>query len=172
MLDTFKKLTANQFEAALCTLNVCIDKCPETAWHERVANLKFCQVVFHTLFYTDYYLGQNKEAFRRQPFHQDNQQFFRDYEELEDRAPVLLYDKPSIKKYLHHCRTKAAEVIAAETTQSLSDPCGFERRSISRAELHIYNMRHIQHHAAQLSLRLRLDRQTDIPWVGSGWREI
>jgi len=38
----------------------------------------------------------------------------------------------------------------------------------SRAELHIYNIRHIQHYAAQLSLRLRLDTEVDIPWVSHG----
>jgi hypothetical protein len=41
----------------------------------------------------------------------------------------------------------------------------------SRAELHVYNIRHIHHHAAQLSLRLRLDTGRGVDWVGSGWRE-
>jgi len=30
MLDIFKDLLVHQFEAALCTLNSCIDCCPET----------------------------------------------------------------------------------------------------------------------------------------------
>ena len=42
------------------------------------------------------------------------------------------------------------------------------RRYFTRAELHLYNIRHIQHHAAQLILRLRLDTDVDIPWVGRG----
>jgi hypothetical protein len=63
-------------------------------------------------------------------------------------------------------------VIAAETAETLTAGCGFQRRPISRAELHVYNLRHIQHHAAQLSLRLRLDAQQEIPWIGSGWREV
>ena len=41
-----------------------------------------------------------------------------------------------------------------------------------RAELHVYSIRHIQHHAAQLSLRLRLDAGVAIPWIGVGWREV
>lgn len=172
MLDTYKELIANQFEAALCTLGVCIDRCPDAAWNAPVANLKFCQVAFHTLFYTDFYLGPSAGAFRQQPFHRDHPGFFRDYEELEDRAQVLLYDKPSIKTYLDHCRKKAAEVVGAETVETLAGPSGFERRTFSRAELHVYNIRHIQHHAAQLSLRLRMDSNQDIPWIGSGWREV
>lgn len=172
MLDTFKTLIANQFEAALCTLSTCIDRCPESAWDARVGNLRFCQVAFHTLFYADFYLGPNEESFRRQPFHRANQRFFGDYEEFEDRPPQARYDKTSIQNYLQHCREKASEVIASETAGTLTARAGFQRRAFSRAELYVYNIRHIQHHAAQLSLRLRLDAHQDIPWVGSGWQDL
>jgi hypothetical protein len=172
MLDTIKQLLANQYEAALCTLGVCIDRCPDRSWNERVANYKFCQAVFHTLFYADYYLGPDEDSFRDQPFHRDNAEFFGDYEEFEDHAPRALYGKPAIQRYLQHCRTKAARVIASETAESLGAQCAFGRKAFSRAELHVYNIRHIQHHAAQLSLRLRLDHAVDGPWVGSGWKDL
>jgi hypothetical protein len=126
-------------------------------------------VAFHTVFYADYYLGRNDPSFREQPFHREHADFFRDYEELEDRQPVLLYDRPTMQKYIEHCRRKAAILIPAETPESLAALCGFPRKSFSRAELHVYSIRHIQHHAAQLSLRLRLDYQVDIPWVRTGW---
>lgn len=172
MLDTFKELTANQYEAAFCTLNACIDRCPETAWNAPVANHAFCQSVFHALFYADVYLGQDDKSFRDQPFHRSHADFFADYEELEDRPPQRLYDKESIKTYLQHCRNKAAEVIAAETADTLKARCGFKWLAFSRAEVHLYNIRHIQHHAAQLILRLRLDAHADLPWARSGWREM
>ena len=172
MLDTLKELITNQFEAALCTLSTCIDECSDAAWNAPVANLAFCQAVFHTLFYADYYLGQNTESLHQQTFHRDNKPFFRDYEELEDRKQKLLYGKASIITYLEFCRHKASEVLATETADTLSARCGFQRLSFSRAELHVYNIRHIQHHAAQLSLRLRLDSNTNIPWVESGWRDL
>jgi hypothetical protein len=174
MLDTLKAVLTNQFDAALCTLNVCVERCPDAAWDGRVANMKFCQVAFHTLFFADYYLGPegDKDAFRAQPFHRDNPEIFRDYEEFAPRAQVLLYDRPSIRQYVRHCRTKASEAIAAETAESLAAPAAFGRRAFSRAELYAYNTRHVQHHAAQLSLRLRLDHGVDVPWVGSGWREL
>jgi hypothetical protein len=172
MIDTFKELISNQYEAALCTLNACVDSCPETAWNGAVVNSKFCQVVFHTLFYTDYYLGQSEEPFRQQPFHREHSRVFRDYEELEDRRAVLLYDRAWIKSYLEHCRKKALEVVLAETVESLNARAGFARRMICRAELHVCNIRHIQHHAAQLSMRLRINSQQDVPWFGSGWRDV
>ena len=172
MLDTFKQLIAHQFEAALCTLHTCIDRCPEAVWNSRVGNHLFCQVAFHALFYVDYYLEPREGSFREQPFHRDHPRFFRDYEEFEDRAPQLLYDKPSIETYLEHCRKKAVETIASETADSLVAPAEFKRRTFSRAELHVYSIRHIQHHAGQLSLRLRLDAKEDVPWIGSGWRDV
>jgi hypothetical protein len=171
MIDTFKELIRNQYEAAFCTLNACVDKCPETAWNAAVVNYKFCQVVFHTLFFTDYYLGLSEEPFRQQLFHREHARVFRDYEELEDRAPVLLYEKTWTKVYLEHCRNKARVVVGSETAESLSARAGFARRNFSRAELHVCNIRHIQHHAAQLSLRLRIDSQQEVPWFGSGWSD-
>jgi hypothetical protein len=169
IVDTLRQLLAKQFEAALCTLNRCIDLCPEANWDAPVANLRFCQAAFHTLFFTDVYLGENPEALRQQAFHRNHPEFFRDYEEMENRAQVLLYDRPSIKRYLAHCRRKATDVLADETEESLNAQADFPRKTFSRAELHVYNIRHIQHHAAQLSLRLRLDARQDVRWVGSGW---
>jgi hypothetical protein len=170
MLETYKQVIANQLDAALCMLDLCVERCPDALWNGRVGNLAFCQVAFHTLFFTDFYLGSpNEDAFRSQPFHRDHGHIFRDYEELEDRVQVLLYDKPAIKDYLVHCRNKASQVIFAETEDSLRGPCGFARKAFSRAELYVLNIRHIQHHTAQLSLRLRLATHESIPWAASGW---
>jgi hypothetical protein len=171
MLDTVKKLILSQFEAALCTLHLCIERCPEPDWNKPVGTKPFCQAAFHTLFFADYYLGQNESSYRDQPFHRQHPDFFRDYEELEDRKPLLLYDRPTIRLYVQHCREKASRVIAGETEASLRARAEFTRRTFSRAELHVYNLRHIQHHAAQMSLRLRINHGIDIPWVGIGWRE-
>jgi hypothetical protein len=172
MHETVKQLLSRQFEAALSTLGMCIERCPQAAWDLPIGNLAFCQVAFHTLFFTDYYLGLNESAFRQQPFHLANQEFFRDYEELQDRPQVLLYDRPSLQGYLAHCRAKADQAIGAESADSLMALCGFQRLEFSRAELYVYTIRHVQHHAAQLSLRLRLDAGQGIPWVKSGWRTL
>ena len=171
MLETFKQLIGKQYEASLCALHECIDRCPDAAWDAPVANLAFCQAAFHVLFFTDLYLGPNVESLREQPFHRANSDAFRDYEELEPRRQQLLYDRAFLKHYLQHCRHKAAEVVAAETLEMLQLPAGFDWLKFPRAELHVYNIRHIQHHAAQLMLRLRIDFAQDFRWVGSGWRE-
>ncbi len=172
MLEAYKTLIVNQFEAAFCTLNACVDLCPEDLWNHPVGTYPFSLVVFHTLFFADFYMEADETSLRNQPFHEDHTAIFADYEQLEPREPVTWYERGFIKAYLDHCRRKAIRVITAETESSLKGPSGFARRTCTRAELHIYNMRHVQHHAAQLSLRLRLNARIDIPWVGSGWREF
>ena len=172
MLDTFKQLLIHQFEAALCALHTCVDRCPQRLWDRKVGKQAFCQVVFHTLFYTDFLLVPDADSFRRQRFHLENSEFFRDYEEFEDCAPTLLYEKTPIREYVQHCRRKVSRVISAETEEDLTAASGFQKRDYTRAELHLYNIRHIQHHVGQLCVHLRVHADEGIPWFASGWRDI
>jgi hypothetical protein len=171
MIETVKRLLTNQFEASLSTIGHCVARCPDDVWNARVAKYPFCQVAFHTLFYADFYLGADAESLRQQPFHRANPTLFGDYEQLEDREPESLYERPAIMTYLAFCRQKATDTIAAETDETMEAPAKFARRKFSRAELHVYNIRHIQHHAAQMILRLRLDSDVDIPWIGADWTD-
>lgn len=172
-MDLLPELLAHQYEAALCTLHLAIVRCPDADWPKPVANLKFCQAAFHAVFFTDVYLqpSEDIDALKAQAFHRDHAADFRDYEELEDRPQVLMYAKPFVLDYLQHARRKARQTIERESAGALAGPSGFRRRTFSRAELHVYNIRHIQHHAAQLSLRLRLNCGIDIPWVSHAWKD-
>lgn len=169
MHDTFRRLIANQYDACLCTLTQCSENCPDSHWDALIARHPFCQVLFHTLFFADYYLGNDADSFGQQAFHRENTELFSNYEQLQDREPTSVYSREQIDMYGRFCRDKATATMDAETEQTLCAETGFARRNFSRAELHVYNIRHIQHHAAQLILRLRIDTTVDIPWIGSGW---
>ncbi|MBA4020223.1 MAG: hypothetical protein C0483_23935 [Pirellula sp.] len=171
MLEELRRLIAHQYEAAFCVLAHCAARCPDALWNAPVAKYPFNQVLFHTLFFADLYLGVDEESLSRQPFHLENQELFADYEQLADREPLALYTREQIALYLDFCRRKAATTLDEETEPSLCAPALHPGRNFSRAELHVYNIRHIQHHGAQLTLRLRLDSDVDIRWIGSGWRE-
>ena len=168
MIDTVRQLLVNQYEAALSTLCLCIRECPEDAWDVKIGNGPFQWVAFHTLFFTDLYLSGDEQTFRSQQFHKDHVEHFGNYIELQNVTPVTVFERQFINQYLEHCLKLVKEVMAKETEQTLAESCGFGRKQLSRAELHLYNIRHVQHHAAHLSLRLRLDYGIDIPWVGSG----
>lgn len=171
MSNLINEILAHQYEASLCMLHLAIERCPEANWNAPVANWKFCQAAFHVVFFGDVYLHSSEviDAIKCQTFHVTHAAEFRDYEELEDRAQVLLYEKAFVLEYLQFVRNKARETVARESSEVLAGPSGFQRRACSRAELHIYNIRHIQHHAAQLIMRLRLDANVDVPWVGHAW---
>jgi len=164
MIDTIKTLILNQMTASLDTLKYCIDSCPESEWQEAHKDAPFSQVVFHAIFYADFYLGRDSIPFKDQPFHVSHRDTFKDYEEMEDKIPVHLYEKAFCLDYLAHCVAKMRATVEAETADSLSGDSGIDFRKISRAELYVYNMRHIQHHAAQLGLRIQMVTDKEMPW--------
>lgn len=128
----------------------------------------FCQVVFHALFYADFYLGHDSIPFKGQGFHRSHKDTFTDYEELEDRTPTCHYSKEFCLHYLAFCLAKVGQGMEAETEGSLLGESGISFRKGSRLELHIYNARHIQHHAAQLGLRIQMSTGQKMPWLARG----
>jgi len=159
-----------QLEAALATLRYCIDSCPVSEWESPPGESPFCQVVFHTLLYTDLYLGKDSIPFRDQTFHVEHRDVFADYGEIEDKRVRRLYDRQFCADYYAHCRRKLESVMQSETAESLRGRSGISFRKGSRMELHIYNARHIQHHSEQLGSRLQLLTGTETPWFMRGYR--
>jgi hypothetical protein len=80
--------------------------------------------------------------------------------------PERVYEKSELLAYLERGRARCREVLAALTDASLNERCGFMRRDLTVAELHVYSLRHVQHHAAQLNLILRQVTDSAPTWVG------
>lgn len=171
MIDTLKNLIIHQFSASLDTLNYCIESCPDAEWQKDHKDAPFSQVVFHTLFYADFYLGRDSIPFKEQPFHIEHKDIFSEYEEMEDKIPENRYEKPFCLDYLAHCKAKLKATVEAETAETLAGESGIDFRKISRAELYVYNLRHIQHHAAQLGLRIQMVTGKETPWF-SGAKKV
>ena len=72
--------------------------------------------------------------------------------------------------YVEHCRKRLDAVMAGMTEAWLADPCPFPYLAMSNGELLLYNMRHVQHHAAQLNMRLRQATDSAPDWVSKGGR--
>jgi hypothetical protein len=169
MVEYVKKILAGQFEAALCMMNECVRMCPPEHWEGKVANDTFRQITYHTLFYVDYYLSQNEEAFTLRDFNLRGG---------DERSPVLSpgLGKEDTLAYAAICREKAGTALARETSESLEGPSGFSWRPMTRGELYIYTLRHVQHHAGGLSVYLRrtagaLPDMKALAWVGTGWKQ-
>src|SRR5688572_5077449 len=166
MTEYVKSILAGQFEAALCMLHQCIVACPPEHWEGKIANGTFRWVAYHTLFWLDLYLSPGDEAaFDLRELH------LRGGDEREPVACLGLSREETLI-YVEMCRQKLLETLAAETAESLQAPCAIPWRKFSRGELHLYNLRHVQHHAGQLSAFLRrvdpaLADHKALPWIGT-----
>lgn len=168
MIDYVRNILTGQFEAALSMMDHCIRACPPEHWEGKIANGSFRWVAYHTLFWLDLYLSPGDEnAFVLRDLHA------RGGDERQPGASPGL-GKEETLAYVAICREKILQILAAETAESLQGPSILSRRNITRGELHIYNIRHVQHHSGQLSAYLRrVDPALGndaLPWISKGWR--
>ena len=116
----------------------------------------------------DYYLSTGEESFSLRDLHLVGG---------DEREPV---NSPGLAQaatleYVPICLEKIRTTIASETETTLQQPSGFSWLPFTRGELHLYNLRHVQHHTGQLSAQLRrLDpncaSREMLRWVRTGWR--
>lgn len=140
--------------------------CPERLWSDRSKQPEFWYTVYHALFWLDCYLSNSLEGFAPPaPFTLD---------ELDERGllPERVYAKDELHAYLEHGRKKCRATIEALTDDKARQRCGFEWLDINVAELLLYNMRHVQHHAAQLNLILRQTIDSAPRWVKTAKRDL
>ena len=157
-MDNLKKIIWQQLGASIDSLENAIKACPEKVWGDKTGFHEFWYMVYHTLFFLDYYMSGTSENFAPpEPF---------TLSELDPSGllPERAYTKDELLKYLEHGRQKSRKVINALTEETAHQPCGF-KKDLTVAELCLYTMRHVQHHSAQLNLLLR--QQTDFApkWV-------
>jgi len=154
-----KAIIGRQFGAALDMLENAMQQCPEDLWSDRSQRPEFWYLVYHTLFWLDYYLAGSPEGFAPPaPFTLD---------ELDPAGlmPERAYTKPELQRYLDHGRAKCRATIDALTDETARQRCGFARHDMSVFELLLYNLRHVQHHSAQLNLILRQKVDAAPAWV-------
>jgi len=161
MLEYFKQLLQNQFDASLCMLADCVSQCPEEHWEGRIGNSPFWRVAYHTAYFVDMYLSADELAFQPHNSYRENIHNLGESDSTEDP-----YAKEVVVEYIEHCRTKAAQVIAIETPETLESPSGFPWYPMSRGEHHLTSIRHIQHHAGQLSAYLIKYTGQGANWIG------
>jgi len=79
--------------------------------------------------------------------------------------PERVYAKEELLSYLNHCRKKCGNVLESLTDEKANSLCKFTWLELSFAELLLDNMRHVQHHTAQLNLILRQKTDSAPRWV-------
>jgi hypothetical protein len=146
-----------QFGAAIDMLENAIAACPEALWSDRSRRPEFWYAAYHTLFLLDLYLSESPEGFAPPP------PFTLD--EIDDVPPERPYRKDELLAYLEHGRAKLRGVLADSTDETLHQVHTWWTLEASVLEMLIYNLRHVQHHAAQLNLILRQQIDSAPAWV-------
>jgi len=161
-MDFWRSAIRRQFHAAIDMLANAIEACPDSVWRgpERTA---FWYLAFHVLFFLDLYLSSEDESRFRPP-----PPFGLTELEPDFVPPERVYQKDELLAYVEHCRKKFDAVMEQMTEAWVTSPCPFDYRAMSNGELLLYNMRHVQHHAAQLNMLLRQRTDSAPDWVSKG----
>ncbi|NIJ55020.1 DinB family protein [Dyadobacter arcticus] len=165
MLNTIKDNLWTQFGASIDMLKNAINLWPDEYWE---TDKRFFYMTYHTLVFLDYYLTIPPPNVFSSPLPFT----FTDWENapadaIDDIIPDEIYSKAELLDYLQSCREKCYQVVASLTPEKLEERWIEEDGDMDYAVLEIllYNMRHVQHHAAQLNLLLR-QKIDDAPrWV-------
>jgi uncharacterized damage-inducible protein DinB len=165
-MSTLIRALASQYLSALTMLRTCVDQIDADVRDTLGGRYPYGHVAYHVLHTTDLYLSRDEASFRPQPFHREG------YEQLgkpfwAESAVVAdqPYDRDTLVKYVEICQARVKSVLDGETDASLQGSSGFSWLEFSRLELHIYNIRHLQHHTGQLVAALRQSRNTGVEWA-------
>jgi DinB superfamily len=167
-----------QFGEAIDMLENALAACPASLWKACLwpdpppvefppQFAEFWYVAYHALVWLDLYLsGVPEEEFAPPaPFTQG-------VLDSAEAAPERPYTREELRAYLASTRQKCLDTVAALTDEQACRPVEYpwsRGQPISFLELQLYNMRHVQEHAAQLSLLLGQHGipGADLRWVAS-----
>ena len=155
----------SQYDASLRNLAGAIEACPEERWNDPEDSNRFWHLAYHVLFFTDLYMTRVEEEYK--PWSEGRREAVPLGEDPFDPEAKFdegdSYTREQLLTYLEQIRTRLDIEIP---THDLSGPSGFSWLPMSRLEAHIYNIRHTQHHGAQLVDRLREREGVGVRWVG------
>jgi hypothetical protein len=157
-----------QYGAAIDTLEGAIHSCPDDLWQARLYHEPFdprfgeyWSIAYHACFWLDYYLTPSPDEYTPPP------PFTLAELDPDGVLPDRVYTRAELLGYLRHGRDKCRTRIYALSDSELLDPTAIRAdwRDMSVAESMLYTMRHVQEHAAQLSLFLGQQETQGPGWV-------
>lgn len=169
-VDDLRDLLKRQYRAALAMLRDAVERCPDALWEDTAPTNAFWQVAYHTLYFTHLYLQPEEAAFDPWPGHQSRVQHpdgIPGRDDPDSSLPLVPapYTRDQVLAYLEHCESLLSDAVDA--IDLLSPESGFWWYRISKLEHQLVNLRHVQHHAAQLADRVRAATGEGVRWVST-----
>ena len=155
-----KGLLIQQYAAAAEMLSTAVRRCPDGLWRSPTPRFPFWRVAYHSLFFTHLYASGSIDVFAKWEHH---------FEGAEDIGKPLAadgvpYSIDQVQAYSGHVMRQIRSELP---DQDMDGPSGIPWwGEFTNLEMHVYNIRHLQHHVGQLVDRLRNDAGVEIDWVG------
>lgn len=160
-----KEILWNQFGASIDMLINVISNCPDN-YFER--NPRFYFIAFHSAIFLDYYATFPPGNFSPLLSFTQKEPEDRPKEAIDDLIPDRIYSKEELVDYLKQSREKCKQLVLSLTDEKLKERFkegdGPNDMDYPILEILLYNLRHTQHHTAQLNLLLRQDLDQHMEW--------
>ena len=171
MITLIKDSLWKQFGASIDMLHNAIDRWPEHLWN---TNRRPLYLGYHTIVFLDYYLTIPPKGFSPALPYTTNDNWKEIDGAVDDMIPTENYTKKELLQYLRACRDKCHSLITSLDEQKINERWIDEsgRKNYSVLEILLYNMRHVQHHAAQLNMLLRKEINDAPKWVGRAVEDL
>ena len=166
MMDkSLQHILWNQFGASIDMLINVISNCPEDYF---LTHRRFYYIAFHSAIFLDYYLTIPPKDFSPLLTFSQKEPEDRPKEAIDDLIPDKTYSKMEIIEYLNQSRKKCKQRIDSLTDEKLNERFkegdAPDDMDYPMLEILLYNMRHTQHHTAQLNMLLRQDLDKHMEW--------
>ena len=160
---SLKETLWRQFGASIDMLENAIKHCPPEFWD---TEKNFWYNAYHGVFWLDYYLTLQPDTFSP-PLPFTLSEF-----DASGAMPDRTYSKEEVLAYLAYSRKKCLDVISGLTDEIATSRWVNAHKDYTVLEILLYNMRHVQHHAAQLNLLLRQEIDYAPKWVSVAKRVL
>lgn len=170
----FVKTLWRNFGAAIDMFSNAVVMCPDDLWLKKD---KFFYLTYHTVIFLDYYMTNPVKNFEPLlPYTLINTTDIPP-EAIDDVFPEKHYSKQEILNYTFKIREKCKKLIQTSTGEAfakrwindeeikLHGLCATIVEHYSLLEIIFYNLRHIQHHTAQLNFILRKEINIAPDWI-------
>lgn len=167
--DAVRPVLKKQYHSALAMLRDAVEQCPDDLWFDNRHASACWQVAYHVLFFTHLYLHRDDASFVPWAEHQHDVKYPSamkgDYaDDSQPRELPTPYTRAQVLDYWAVCDAMVDEAI--DGCDLDAEACGFFWYSMGKLELQLVNIRHLQHHTAQLADRLRQQAGRGVKWVG------
>lgn len=174
MVHSFNKCLWGNFGASIQMLGNAIAHAPERMWQP---GTKFYFMAYHTVVFLEYYLTQPVALYSPMfPYKLVDVENI-PKEGIDDVLPGRFYNQQEIIEGLAGISLKCKKLILNASEETLNSPwitpeeiglhglCPGIAEDYTLLEILFYNLRHVQHHTAQLNLLLRQQTNTAPDWV-------